>query len=1566
MTKLGIRGENTKKSCNFAYSKRRCRARPCVGQIITYALMKKAYRIFRAVIMTAVILAVVVPAMVYVLLSMPLVQEMLRKRCETELSGQLGVDVKIDHLVVRPFNRASVEGVALVNDGDTLARVREIAAGVDVWGLISHGDISVNYASIIGLDARVSRDSLNAPLNIQPIIDRLSNKDKKKPPTRFDLRVNTVVIRDSRVSYDVKSEPRIDGRFDKNHILITGLRADASLPVLRNDDFVVDLKQMDFNEQSGFSLTNLTGKLIANNSRLAWHDLTVAAPGTRLIFSDGSLKLDSLKYVKDAVMRRGIALELMPGSHVYAPSLAPFVARCADVDATFDVVAKISASPDKIKLEGLNIFDAYHRIKVSIPDATVVDPTDADKLTYAIPAMNIDVVNVGPLLAVIARKDMSKVPSRVSFDAKAEGTLKRGSISAMLNTEVGEMDAVAGYGRSSLKAPLSFDVTIDSRNLDLGKLTDNSQVGKLTARAEIEGSIGRSISGSAKLEVASMEYRRHNYERLRAEGTVENKAFTLNMASFDSDLLFNIEAEGSLADNDKWIKFRSDINNVDFYALNLTDKNEGVRFSGAIDGHFNGLRPDRDSASIVVTDLVIKSPGREDFVIDNISLQSRSSQVPREITLTSPVINGKIVGDYDMATLPRQLKAIAYRAFPILDNGSEVLDAQLDNNFTFLFKIEETEPLRDIFKMPVTTVYPMTISGSVCGDEDLAELRVSVPYIRQGNKLIENTALNITLDGANERQRLELTTQYPSNDGLTTYKVVSQSEGNDIDTDISWRIARARRYDGHISLTTGLDRDDSGNIAARVRVNPGELAFNDSVWTIHPALITYGNGVIDVDGVNVSRENQFVRINGRSTADDTDSIAIDVLNVDLDYVFEAIGIDKFQLGGRATGTLYASAVLSQMPHVATDGIRVSDIAYNKCVLGNAVVKSKFDMERKAIAIDGVITQPNGGVSTVDGLLYPFTSELDFKIHADRTRVGFMEYYMSAFASDISGYGSGDLHLFGNFHDVDLEGDVFADNLKLKLNFTNTYFTATDSIHIVPGKILLHDVTLHDLQGHTGMLNGVVTHDFFRSPEFEFAITDVKNMLVYNETSRQNPDWYGKIYASGAARVKGDDNIVKIDIDVVTADNSIFTFVLSDMEEADEYTFLTFRDKATLNKPLVVDEDVKMSAVNRLRELLSRKADVTSARYLIELKVDITPQIEVDLVMDPVAGDKIRSNGTGNLRMVYDSADNDLRIFGTYRLDRGLYNFTLQDIIIKDFTIKEGSTISFTGDPLTARLNIEAYYSLNANLTDLDESFNQDKDLNRTNVPVHALLKVTGDIQQPEVSFDLEFPTLTSDIDRKVRSIVSTEEMMNRQIIYLLALNRFYTPDYMTTTKGNELFSVASSTISSQLSSMLGQLSDKWMISPNLRSDRGDFSDVEIDVALSSRLLNNRLLFNGNFGYRDKSLNTNQFIGDFDIEYLLNKSGSIRLRAYNHFNDQNYYVRTANTTQGVGVMFKHDFDNILGFLRRVRPAKKSQRADDDDAPVDDESSDKQQNSSIIIPLKPTTSTDSITSTGSYNP
>ena len=216
----------------------------------------------------------------------------------------------------------------------------------------------------------------------------------------------------------------------------------------------------------------------------------------------------------------------------------------------------------------------------------------------------------------------------------------------------------------------------------------------------------------------------------------------------------------------------------------------------------------------------------------------------------------------------------------------------------------------------------------------------------------------------------------------------------------------------------------------------------------------------------------------------------------------------------------------------------------------------------------------------------------------------------------------------------------------------------------------------------------------------------------------------------------------------------------------------------------------------------------------------------------------------------------------------------------------------------------------------------------TNVPVDAMLMVDGPMTHPDISFDIELPTLTQDVERKVKSLISTDDMMSRQIIYLLALNRFSTPEYMgNSSNGGEFASMASSTLSSQLSNMFGQLTDKFSLAPSFRSDKGDFSDIEVDVALSSRLLNNRLLINGNFGYRDKSTSQTTFVGDFDIEYLLRRGGNLRLKAYNHFNDQNYYLRQALTTQGLGIIYRKEFDNPFSRFRKKRDKQEDKKSEE---------------------------------------
>lgn len=185
------------------------------------------------------------------------------------------------------------------------------------------------------------------------------------------------------------------------------------------------------------------------------------------------------------------------------------------------------------------------------------------------------------------------------------------------------------------------------------------------------------------------------------------------------------------------------------------------------------------------------------------------------------------------------------------------------------------------------------------------------------------------------------------------------------------------------------------------------------------------------------------------------------------------------------------------------------------MLGDAIVNSRWDKDNRAITLDAVVEQDNGEKTLIDGAIYPLNDSLDITFDAHNVDVSFMYPYMSAFASEVSGRASGVARLWGNFKYIDMEGDIAGEDLKLKIAFTNTSYTTSDTVKLRLGEITLDNMTLTDTYGNTAKLSGKVWHKYFKEPRFEFNVTDANNLMVYDETSRQNPDWYGNIFGNGS-------------------------------------------------------------------------------------------------------------------------------------------------------------------------------------------------------------------------------------------------------------------------------------------------------------------------------------------------------------------------------------------------------------------------------------------------------------------
>ena len=353
---------------------------------------------------------------------------------------------------------------------------------------------------------------------------------------------------------------------------------------------------------------------------------------------------------------------------------------------------------------------------------------------------------------------------------------------------------------------------------------------------------------------------------------------------------------------------------------------------------------------------------------------------------------------------------------------------------------------------------------------------------------------------------------------------------------------------------------------------------------------------------------------------------------------------------------------------------------------------------------------------------------------------------------------------------------------------------------------------------------------------------------------------------------------------------------------EQYDFITFMDN-----PENSQQDEKNG--NEVMEAIPPGTD-----YMLNFLVNVTPDAQLELMLNPATGDKISVTGSGSIQTQYGN-QSDIQMFGNYLINGGAYNFNLEQVLRKRFNIRDGSMVLFRGDPMQANLNINAIYNLNANIQDLDLLLI--KETASPTIPVNCVLNLEGHLQNPTISFDLELPNSNSEFERQVRTFINSEDMMTRQIIYLLLLNKFYTPDYSRNNfRTNEFSVVASSALSTQLTNMLNRLTDKVQIGTNIRSRQDGVKDTEVEMLLSSQLLNNRLLFNGNFGYKDNYIQSNAFVGEFDLEYKLSRSGDISLKAYNHANDLYRYTKSP-TRQGVGVMFRKDYNALTDLFRRKK-------------------------------------------------
>ncbi|MDR0393852.1 MAG: translocation/assembly module TamB [Tannerella sp.] len=1460
-------------------------------------------------------------------------QRNIKDFAEKELSLLFDTPVKIGRVDINWLNRIVLGDVRIEDKkGETALSAGNITAGFKLLPLFKNRWI-LTTVRLFGITCHIRKDTPDSETNIQFIIDGLS----KSPPdydSRIELQVQSVLIRRSRITYDVLNKNHTEKQFNPNHISLDNISGKLSLGYYSKDSLNIQVNKLSFEEISGLSVDRLSMNISGNRDTAYLKNFTLLLPHSYISIPSAGIGLSEVDSLRRPTDKSPLHIRLAP-SGISPKDLTAFLPFLKDFSDVIEISGDISGSVNDISLNKLTLqygqemtFDGNMALK------GLMSKKDELYLLGQVKKLNITTEGLTKISnnlfdnRIILPEPVGKM-GILEFSGEISGFTNHLVAFGNLSSSIGSihMDMLIGNKKDTT---MYLKGNIASSELKIAELfKEGNPYGNARFNAEIDliQPLRQKISGSVKAQVNEFEYRGYNYENIYLSGKFKENEYEglihVNDPNGKIEVqgLFRNEKEKSVFD------FTANIRNFHPDKLYITDKYDKPDISLGINANFAGNNPDDFEGYIELEDLSFHT-AKDSFTIHDLRVETSVDEHPyKRISLSSDIINGEIKGIYSFSSLIRDLSRTAGSYLPALVKNltDEEIASNSENRFDFLFAINNTENISSTLKLPVAILRPSTIRGYYNNNTNSLLTEIDIPAFTIGKTSLDSVKLHI--DNENESINLLLTASQNYKGNTQNYiHLAAYAKEDNINTTLFWTNDKEAKFEAEITVSALFIEEGESHkkLRTEITIPPTQIILKDSLWNVEPASVTISDGNIHIDNFYITKENQYLHIDGVISDNPKDLLFVDLNDVEISYIFNVLNLPKLQFGGRATGKINAHDLSGS---IMIDGrMEIQDFSFNQAVQGKLSLSSEWDNDRQGILLLGSIYPhyPDLSVFTdVNGYIFPIGENQGFSLYFDANdiNIAFVQKYMKAFADDVSGTGHGKVRLYGSFSDILLEGSPYVKDGKMKIDLLNTTYSFSDTIVMDSTSIRTNNTIVSDKDGNSGTLNFNFGHTHFRDIKYDLDIKADK-MLVYDIPERVNPQIYGQVYASGTVRINGTEDFITVDGNVRSEAGTTAGFNLKESSTVENYDFITFIEKTAGNTYPSKNENNSKEQKNESK---------SSMDYLLNFLVDVTPDAKLEFMMDAASGDKIRGSGNGNIQIQYGS-QNDLQMFGNYLISEGTYNFSLQQVIRKRFNIRDGSIITFQGDPMAANLDINATYNLNANLQDLDETLLIETA--NPNIPVNCILMIDGRLRNPAIIFDLELPNSNSELERRVKSFIDTEDMMTRQIIYLLVLNKFYTPDYSRNDyRSNEFSAVASSALSAQLSNILSSLTDKIQIGTNIRSRQDGIKDTEIEMLLSSRLLNNRLLFNGNFGYKDNFIMQNAFVGEFDLEYKLIHSGEISLKAYNHANDLYRYNAKSLTRQGVGVMFRKDFTTLADIFRR----KKNEG--EPDGTIDPEQTDK---------------------------
>ena len=1488
-------------------------------------------RWLRRIILYGLFSLLVFFALGFATLQIPAVQENFVARFTRSFSTITGFKVTFDSFYLVWYDRLQIEGLKIEDpEKNSMIQAGKLYVNFTLSSLFQDKDIKIDAIELSKAEVNlmtIAENDTSRDLNIAIFIARINEKysSGKKGGTPPKIKIGEILIDDTQFSFSDSKRDSIKSGFDFGHFRFALTDVQAQNFKVIGDTIQFNLQTLHALEsKTQFEIKQLNTFFRFSNNSMEFLGVNATA-GESIIADTITFSYQRQADLNDFVNKVTISAHLK-GTVINPADLALFVPGIEKLKEPIYLGGKIKGKVKRF---------TYDDMKVGIGKTILAGSLLMDGL----PAINETFINLSLKEGTIQIRDLQFLfPNNVYNQLKPIGRFTiQGNFIGFINDFVadGKLDTPLGKIDSDINLKVdetaavktSYSGNLVLTDFDLGsylKDTVNFQKVSLNGKISGHGLTKKNADFILNGTVVSLGIRGYDYTNIMTNARFASQLFNGQLTIDDANV--KLTATGSIDFRKKHeeIKIKAKLDTLFLHELKLSK--EPLFISSDFDINTIGLEVDSLFGDVILRKTLLKYR-EEKLTFDSVHVVSKLENENRILILRSSLADLRMEGNYYYSTLFKDINNLFHEFLLNLKNDKVELQkyyagkskSSQSYEATIIANLHNVNPLLHLVGLDFQLSRNTILEGKfINGFTSILHAYSFLDSITYQSKTF--LAAEIEFTGSKIRD---------STNVLAMLSILSEKQRYSKSFNTKNLLLEAIWSKDHIDLGLDLDQEGVNNSirlkseidflkdSTKIKILPSKIRALDQEWVVNEAnYVNIKGREIEIQQLEIHNNEQFIHLNGNISEDKEKTITLTANNLDL-TILNSLVTEHFS--GLVNGEVKARN-LYHNPYLQNN-ILVKSFTVNDFLIGDIEGLNEWNKEENQFDILFNIDRLDQQIINLKGSYNPEDKKDPLNVTAtlEKANLKIAEPILREIFSNLDGTLTGEFNIIGTFGAPKITGEGNIEKGKLTVNYLKTTYDVSGVFGMTPNQMEFRDIILTDAFKNKGRLSGFLAHRNFSKMRINIDAS-FRNFQVLNTTVKDNSLFYGQAYATGNLNLFGRLANMKISATARSEKKTRIFIPIGGSSGSEKKEFISF---VNFTDPHYTD------SVN-----LATKKKVEVTGISMDLNLDITPDAYTEIIFDIKSGDIIRGRGNGDIRLQLDTKG-EFNMFGVIEFTEGAYNFTLFDIINKEFIVKPGSRISWFGDPYQGSMNVTASYNQLASLAPIISDVEAAKAPQiRRKYPVEVQLKLDGLMLSPQINFDITARDLPDNIPIEGRPPVRLkfefdafkakldEQELKKQVFSLIMLRKL-SPVGESISAGGSVAGSVSELFSNQLGYWLSQVDQNLEIDLNLASlDQEAFNTFQLRLSysfLSGRL---RVTRDGGFGNQSQGTKSDvaSAIGDWTIDYLLTPDGKFKVKMFSrsNVNQVSSSISTQSVyTTGVTLLHTQNFNKLKDLLRSNR-------------------------------------------------